>query len=173
MWELYAFWAFVPPAVAAYAAPAPGPALNVSLIAFAVIAAGAVGCILGGYLSLRRGSTRVAFAQLVLSGLCCLISPLLFYASLPLFLAFLLFWGVVVVGDSPQFSALNARYAPADQVGSALTIANCLGFGISVISIQLLNQAAGAVPAQYLFLLLIPGPVLGLLALRPLLSEAR
>jgi MFS family permease len=173
MWELYAFWAFVPPAVVAFAAQAQASTVNVSLIAFAVIAAGAVGCIWGGYLSLRRGSARVAFAQLALSGLCCLISPLLFYASLPLFIAFLVFWGVVVVGDSPQFSALNARYAPADQIGSALTIANCLGFGISVISIQLLNHAAGALPAQYLFLLLIPGPILGLLALRPLLSETR
>jgi MFS family permease len=173
MWELYAFWAFVPPAVAAYAAQSQGPTLNVSLVAFAVIAAGAVGCVWGGYLSLRRGSAPVAFAQLAASGMCCLLSPLLFYASLPLFIAFLIFWGIVVVGDSPQFSALNARYAPADQVGSALTIANCLGFAISIVSIQLLNHAAGAVPAQYLFLLLIPGPILGLLALRRLLSETR
>ncbi len=78
-----------------------------------------------------------------------------------------------MVGDSPQFSALNARYAPAEQVGSALTIANCIGFGISIVSIQLLNQVASVIPAQYLFLLLVPGPVVGLLALRPLLPGER
>lgn len=169
MWELYAFWAFVPPLLAAYIAGGGQLGLNTSLIAFAVIAAGAVGCVFGGLLSLRTGSARVAFAQLTASGLCCLLSPLAFLATPVLLIAFLLFWGVVVVGDSPQFSALNARYAPSDQVGSALTIANSIGFGISIVSIQVLNQAAAALPAQYLFLLLIPGPVFGLLALRPLL----
>jgi MFS family permease len=172
MWELYAFWAFVPPLLAAYAAGGGQLGLNGSLIAFAVIAAGAVGCVFGGLMSLRIGSSSVAFAQLSASGLCCITSPLAFFAAPAIFIAFLLFWGVVVVGDSPQFSALNARYAPSDQVGSALTIANSIGFGISIVSIQLLNQAATAIPAQYLFLLLIPGPIFGLLALRPLLPRS-
>jgi len=134
-----------------------------------VIAAGAIGCVGGGLVSLRTGSARVAFAQLACSGICCLVSPVLFHAPTPVFVAFLLFWGMVVVGDSPQFSALNARYAPRELVGSALTVANCIGFAITIPAIQLLNTALPALGPQYLFLLLVPGPVLGLLALRPLL----
>jgi hypothetical protein len=117
----------------------------------------------------RLGSARVGFAQLAASGLCCLLSPLMFALPPALFVAALLLWGVVVVGDSAQFSALNAQHAPSDQVGSALTIVNCIGFAISIVSIQLLNYAAGAMPMHYLFLLLAPGPLLGLWALRPLL----
>jgi predicted MFS family arabinose efflux permease len=169
MWELYAFWAFVPPALAAYAARSPAAGFDIPLLSFAVIAAGAIGSIAGGYAALRLGSARVGFAQLMASGLCCLLSPVLFELPPAIFLPVLLFWGAVVVGDSAQFSALNARYAPPDQVGSALTIANCIGFGISIVSIQLLNRAAGSLPAQYLFLLLVPGPLLGLWSLRPLL----
>ena len=113
----------------------------------------------------------MAFAQLAASGVCCLASPLLFFAPMPVFLAFLLFWGVVVVGDSPQFSALNANSAPRERVGSALTIANCIGFGITIFSIELLNAASQRLAPQWLFLLLAPGPALGLLALRPLLRR--
>jgi predicted MFS family arabinose efflux permease len=171
MWELYAFWAFVPPALAAYAAQSPGAHFDISLLSFAIIAAGAIGSVAGGYLALRQGSARVGFVQLAASGLCCLLSPFLVALPPALFVSVLLFWGVVVVGDSAQFSALNARHAPATQVGSALTIANCIGFAISIVSIQLLNHAAPAMPAQYLFLLLVPGPLLGLLSLRPLLTE--
>lgn len=171
MWELYAVWAFVPPLVAAHAARSDGPVVDISLMAFAVIAAGTIGSVVGGNLSLRFGSARVARMQLAASGLCCLLTPLLFYAGPLLFLPFLLFWGIVVVGDSPQFSALNAHYAPADQVGSALTIVNSIGFAISVVSIQLLNMAASAMPTHTLFLLLVPGPIFGLWALRPLLSK--
>jgi len=87
------------------------------------------------------------------------------------FLAFLLAWGIVVVGDSPQFSALNAENAPRALVGSALTIANCIGFAITIGSIELLNAAAGTVGAQWLFVLLAPGPILGLVALLPLLRR--
>jgi MFS family permease len=168
MWELYAFWAFLPLVIAAHAA-----GLAMSLWTFGVIAVGALGCIAGGLVSLSRGSARVAFAQLSASGICCLLSPLLFHAPTPLFLAFLLFWGVVVAGDSPQFSALNAAYAPRELVGSALTIANCIGFAITIGSIELLNAAAGALGAQWLYLLLAPGPLFGLAALLPLLRAAR
>ena len=75
----------------------------------------------------------------------------------------------IVVGDSPQFSALNARYAPRQLVGSALTIGNCIGFSITIASIQLLNALAASVSPAWLFVALAPGPVFGLIALRPLL----
>jgi hypothetical protein len=110
--------------------------------------------------------------QLAASGACCVLSPLAFGAPTPVFLAFLVFWGVVVVGDSPQFSALNARYAPRELVGSALTIGNCIGFSITIASIQLLNVLATTASPAWLFVALAPGPVLGLIALRPLLADA-
>jgi hypothetical protein len=109
--------------------------------------------------------------QLSASGLCCLASPLAFVAPLPLFLAFLLFWGLVVAGDSPQFSALNARFAPPTLVGSALTIANCIGFSITIVSIALLAWLIEAVGPQYVFVMLAPGPVLGLAALKRLVAR--
>jgi MFS family permease len=171
MWELYAFWAFVPVAVAAHVALRSDPGLNVPFWSFAVIAAGFVGCAAGGLASLRAGSARVAFAQLAASGACCVLSPLVFAAPTPLFLAFMVFWGIVVVGDSPQFSALNARYAPRELVGSALTIGNCIGFSITIASIQLLNALATTVGPAWLFVALVPGPVLGLVALWPLLAN--
>jgi MFS family permease len=168
MWELYTFWAFVPLVLAAHAA-ASAQRLNIPLWAFAVIAVGFLGCAGGGLVSLRSGSARVAFAQLACSGVCCAVSPLLFHAPTPAFLAFLLFWGVVVVGDSPQFSALNAQNAPRELVGSALTIGNCIGFSITIVSLQLANALASVTGPAYLFLLLTPGPILGLIALAPLL----
>jgi MFS family permease len=169
MWELYAFWAFVPFILAAHAAHSGSAELAVPLWSFAVIAAGALGCAAGGWVSLRSGSAPVAFAQLSASGMCCLLSPLAFHAPTALFLAFLLFWGVVVVGDSPQFSALNARNAPRELVGSALTIANCIGFAITIASIELLNAAAAWLDPAWLFVALVPGPIAGLCALISLL----
>ncbi|HKX37884.1 MAG TPA: MFS transporter [Burkholderiales bacterium] len=163
MWELYAFWAFVPFVLAAYGVE------EVALWSFAIIAAGALGSAAGGMVSLRRGSAPVAFAQLAASAACCLLSPLFFHAPGAVYLAFLLFWGVVVAGDSPQFSALNAQSAPRHLVGSALTIANCIGFAITIFSIQLLNSAAERLPPAWLFVLLVPGPLLGLLSMKPLL----
>jgi MFS family permease len=165
MWELYAFYAFLPVLLAAHFG---SQGASMSLWSFAAIASGLFGCVVGGYFSRSLGSARVARAQLAASGLCCLLSPLAFLAPSPVFLAFLLFWGVVVVGDSPQFSTLNARFAPAGLVGSALTIANCIGFSITIASIALLSFLIGVIGPQYVFLMLVPGPLLGLMALRRL-----
>jgi hypothetical protein len=110
----------------------------------------------------------VASAQLAASGLCCLASPVLLVAPSPVALAFLVFWGVVVSGDSPQFSALNAANAPREWVGSALTIVNCIGFAITIASLQLLGALAEHLPVEWLFVWLVLGPLAGLWAMRTL-----
>lgn len=171
MWEVYAFWAFVPAFLSAYSAAHPDAGVNVPLATFFVIGAGAVGCIGGGLLSLRFGSGRVAFVQLAGSFICCLLSPLAVAWPFPVIATFLVAWGILVAGDSPQFSALNARHAPRHRVGSALTIVNCIGFAITIVSIQLLSWALEAKGAHALFLLLAPGPALGLVALWRLASH--
>ena len=141
-----------------------------SLWSFLAIASGFVGSAVGGFVSARLGSARVAAVQLAISGTCCLLSPLLFNSSTPVFLSFLLLWGITVVGDSPQFSALNAENAPREYVGSALTIVNSIGFLITIFSIQLAGAMLAHIGAQYIFLLLLPGPIIGLWMLRPLLA---
>jgi len=83
----------------------------------------------------------------------------------------LIFWGIVVVGDSPQFSTLVAHTAPKELVGSALTIVNCIGFFITIISIQLITSLIPVIPSDYLFLFLAIGPLIGLGSLRPLVQK--
>jgi predicted MFS family arabinose efflux permease len=164
MWELYTVWAFVPVVLAAHASRS-SIEINVSLWSFVVIGAGALGCALGGVASNRFGSARVAAYQLAASGLCCLLSPLLYGMPVWVFLAFLAFWGVVIVGDSPQYSALTAVTAPPQLVGSALTLVTSIGFLLTIPSIQLINWLFQIMPEQYVFLALVPGPILGLIAL--------
>lgn len=169
MWELYALWAFLPLLIRAYADSAGLSELNVSLITFSAIAVGALGCVVGGELVARYGSARIAFVQLMVSCLACLLVPVVFHASPWIFLAFLAVWGIAVVGDSPQFSSLVGANAPRELVGTALTIVNCIGFAITVLSIHFLAFLSDHVPVEYLLVVLAVGPLLGLIATRPLL----
>ena len=164
-------WAFIPIWLLTYAEHW-NYEFNVSLWSFICIAVGFIGCALGGVISDRIGSAKVAVSQLWVSGTCCVLSPLLYYAEPWLFFTFLMIWGVTVIGDSPQFSALNAQNAPRESVGSALTIANCIGFLITIFSIQLVTLALSFIPTAFIFWLLIPGPVFGLLAMRSLPNES-
>lgn len=171
MWELYTLWAFIPLFLLGYATQSNQP-INISLWAFIVIAVGFIGCAAGGLMSGKLGSARVASIQLLISGACCALSPLLFQAEWPVFILFMLVWGMTVIGDSPQFSTLNAQNAPRQYVGSALTIVNSIGFLITVVSIQLTSSLVPVVGVQYVFWLLIPGPLLGLFALQSIQKDA-
>jgi MFS family permease len=164
MWELYTMWVLVPAILATRLAL--GPAL--SWAAFSVLAVGAIGCVGGGWWARHTGSARVAAWQLGLSGLCCLLSPWLLVAPDLIFALWLLLWGITVAGDSPQFSALTASNAPPQAVGSVLTLVNSIGFSISIVSIQLFVWLAESVPLAALLPWLGLGPLLGVLALRPL-----
>src|SRR6266478_5271771 len=139
MWELYTFWGFVPIILALYVART-GHALNIPLLSFLIIASGSLSCIAGGYLSEKWGSARVATLSLVISGFCCVLSPLFFYLSPPLFISLLTIWGLSVIPDSPQFSTLVAQYAPDHLRGTALTIYNSIGFLIATVSLFVIDH---------------------------------
>jgi DHA1 family inner membrane transport protein len=164
MWELYTLWVLMP---AILATRLQGTAL--SWVTFAVLGVGGtIGCVGGGALAPRLGSARVAGIQLAASGLCGLLAPWLMQAPDAVFYAWLAVWGTTVSGDSPQFSALTARNAPPQAVGSVLTLANSIGFAISIASILLFVQLSTAVPLGWLLPGLAIGPALGLWALAPL-----
>lgn len=166
MWELYAFWAFVPLMLATYVAQFPHTELNVPVTSFVIIGLGGLACVFGGYLSERLGTKQTAAGALFLSGLCCILSPLIFnLPSTEVFVGFLIFWGIVVIADSPLFSTLVAKHAVSESKGTALTIVNCIGFSITIVSIQLLTALMTWMAPTYIFLLLAPGPIVGLIGL--------
>lgn len=167
MWELYAFYAFVPIMLKKYSIEHPQVIFNIPVLSFLIIGIGALGCVLGGYLSQTAGTKRTAFIALLLSCGCCLISPLLFASEFEsLFIGFLIFWGMVVIADSPLLSTLVAQNAVAEIKGTALTIVNCIGFAITIISIQLITGMIALTDSNGIYTILAIGPILGLIALR-------
>ena len=174
MWELYTFWGFVPLIIELYGRKH-GLSLNISLLSFCIIGCGSISCIAGGYLSQHWGSAKVATMALVISGLCCFLSPAFFQLPLWPFIALLFVWGLAVIPDSPQFSTLVAQYAPEELRGTALTIYNSIGFSIATISLIVVDRifhSTGSLGEQNTFLLLGLGAVVGLPSMMGLIRSA-
>lgn len=173
MWELYALWAFVPVILKTYLSYFPETQLDVSFWSFVIIGVGGISCVIGGYLSLAFGTKKIAMLSILFSGICCLLSPLLFQIESVFFLIpFLIFWGMVVIADSPLFSTLVAQNAWAENKGTALTIVNCIGFAITIVSIQLLGVLQEIGNPIYIYLILSAGPIFGLYSLLKQRSQA-
>jgi predicted MFS family arabinose efflux permease len=167
MWELYTFYVLLPLVLGTRLAGA-----SISAASFGVIAGGFAGCVVGGLMVRRHGPARVAAVQLAASGACGLASPWMLQAPMPVFMAWLAVWGITIVGDSPQLSTLTAQNAPPALVGSVLTFANCIGFAITVGSIELFSRAAPSVRLEALLPWLALGPTFGLYMLRSLWRPA-
>ena len=170
MWELYAFWVAVPTLVGKCALGRMLSPAGIWMTCFCVMAMGAVGCLAGGFMSRRFGSPRVAAAALALSGLCCAAFALTWRDVGPWWLlGLLLLWGAAVVADSPQFSAVAAATCPPDLLGSALALQNSIGFALTVVAIPAFGSSLLRYGLDATWLLL-PGPILGLVAFLPVLQ---
>lgn len=167
MWELYAVWAWIPAFAAAWlTAAGHTPGRTGALVAFIAIGSGAAGCVIAGLWADRWGKARIAGGALVVSGVCCVAAGALFGGPQWLLIGLAVVWGFAVVADSAQFSALVTEHTPRTHVGTALTLQTCTGFLLTMVSLQLLPLVAGTYGWQWVFVLLVPGPVLGALAMR-------
>jgi len=170
MFELYSFWAWIPAFLAASAAASrrpPGPNA-LALTTFLVIAFGALGCVWGGVAADRRGRERVITIALAASGSCALLAGVFFGLDLRLTAIMAALWSFFVIADSAQFSALVTEAVPPHAVGTALTTQTCLGFLLTLISIQLVPPVVERAGWGMAFGMLALGPVLGILAIRTL-----
>lgn len=175
MFELYAFWTWIPVFLAASAAATtagsrPSGRL-VSLIAFGTIAVGGAGCVWGGLTADRLGRERLVTIALAASGSCCILVGFLFGASMWLLAPLALVWGFFVVADSAQFSALVTESVPAHAVGTALTIQTSIGFLLTMLPMQLVPALARDSGWRWSFGILALGPAAGIWAVRRLVRS--
>lgn len=173
MWELYAMWTWIAVlATASFTASGLADAAATgSIAAFAAIGSGTAGCVLAGWLADRFGRAEIAMAAMAVSAACAALTVVVFGASPIWFFALAVVWGFAVVADSAQFSALVSEYSPREHVGTALTLQTCLGFLLTMVTIDALPRLAAAVGWRWAALLLVPGPVLGIWAMRGFLRH--
>lgn len=166
MWELYALWSWLAAFfVAARADSRPGPAQTGVVTFLAIGVAGLLGAVAAGRLADRLGRTTITSAAMLLSAACCLASPLIYGAALPVLVAVLLIWGAAVIADSAQFSAAVTELAEPRYAGSVLALQLALGFTLTIASIRLVPLAVGVAGWRYALLPLAIGPLLGTVAM--------
>ena len=162
MWELYAMWTWLPAFVAASLVVTGDPPRWAAAIAWASIAAGAVGSVVGGRVADRWGRDRWVNLCMAVSGACCLAIGLAYGGPPTVLLGIGLVWGFFVVADSAQFSAMVTEVAPEGTVGTALTLQTSLGFLLTLITIQGVPEIAEAWGWRWAFPVLALGPAAGI-----------
>jgi MFS family permease len=165
MWELYAMWTLV----AVFFYDKLQSTSSSGVIAFLVIASGALGSVMAGTWADRFGRERVTIYAMVVSGACSLLMGWLFSAPLALVVAVALIWGFSIVCDSAQFSAIVTEVAPRHAVGTALTLQTSLGFLLTAFTIWFAIRLHAVFDWRAAFSMLAIGPVLGILSMLQLL----
>jgi MFS family permease len=167
MWELYGMWIWVPVMIRASLALNGADPKLAEVGSFLVIGSGAVGCVIAGLMADRVGRTTVTSWAMAISGTCCLVIGLLYGGNPVLLLLVATIWGATVVADSAQFSSCVTELGDPQYIGTALTIQMCIGFLLTTLSIELVPKVGDW---RYAFMILAPGPFLGVLAMLRLRS---
>ena len=171
MWELYAMWAWIAAATAAsYSVQLSGEdAERLSRItAFVAIGAGAFACAFAGKLADRIGRAEVTIIAMILSGASAIATAATFGGAPWITFVIVVIWGITIIPDSAQFSAIVADASPPEHAGSLMTFQIALGFALTFFTVQatpLLSEMFGW-PVVLAGLAL--GPVFGITAMAKL-----
>jgi len=173
MWELYAFWVWIPKflqAVHSNTNPGMDVIIFFSLVTFLIYISGALGNIIGGKIADNIGRTKFNILMSAISGACSLIIGF-FLQNLVLALVIAVIWGLTVVPDSPQYSAMISELSDPAYIGTTLAVQTAIGFAISNITIWLLPIIVELIGWTFGFTFLVLGPIFGILSLIKLRKE--
>ena len=171
MWELYAMWAWVGTAATlSYAMRLDQPAAESlgKLSAFLAIGLGAFICVPAGWIADRVGKANVTIVAMLASGSAALLTALTFGGPVWLTFVLVIVWGLAVIPDSAQFSAIVADSAPPHLAGSLLTFQTAIGFALTIVTVQVTPLAAGFFGWPAVLAAMAIGPALGVFAMLPL-----
>lgn len=171
MWELFAMYAWILVFfIELFSVHNVGTDSLAAYATFIIFASGGIGSWIGGIMADRWGRTNTTILMMAVSGTCAILVGLLLNSNLYLTLLIAFIWGITVVGDSAQFSTMVTETADQSYVGTALTIQLASGFAITVITIWLIPILQELVSWRWAFAFLVPGPLIGILAMLRLKS---
>ena len=180
MWELYSMWGWLAVLLAAANAHVPRSALEA--VSFFAISLGFCGCLWAGIAADRlpvtrsndaptdlkasrvRSRSRVTIIAMAVSCACCLLAAWAFHHFV-LLVAITLVWGVAVIADSAQFSAIVSEVADQRYVGTALTFQTALGFLLTTLSLKTMAVIGTNYGWRLATASLAIGPALGIVAM--------
>ncbi len=82
-----------------------------------------------------------------------------------LLLAVATVWGIAVIADSAQFSAIISEAAEKSYIGTALTLQTALGFLLTAFAIRAMAAIAGHYGWRWALASMSIGPLLGIWAM--------
>jgi MFS family permease len=177
MWELYSMWGWI---AVIFAAAAGWPRIQFESAAALAIGIGAIGCVWAGLASDRMQDSadsarvaqraRVTIIAMAVSAACCLLAALVFHRPW-LLVVVTLVWGIAVIADSAQFSAIISEVSDKSYVGTALTLQTALGFLLTAIAIRAMAFIANGYGWRWALASMGIGPILGIWAMSGLLGH--
>lgn len=171
MWELYAMWAWIAPAAAASYMLQTDEATAIELskmTAFVAIASGAILCPFAGRIADRLGKAELTILAMLVSGASALMAAFVFGGPILLVAAVFTLWGLSVIPDSAQFSALVADLSPPEIAGSLMSLQTALGFALTILTVQLTPIIVERFGWPVLFCILAMGPIAGIISMSKL-----
>ena len=185
MWELYSWWAWISVIFAGSAAitaktsgTPPLPPATIEAFSFVGMAMGGVGSLLAGRSSDRspsdavgriRQRSRVTIVCMALSGLSCMLTAI-FYRNVYAVAAIAILWGLTILADSAQFSAIVSEVGDPRYMGTALTMQTAIGFLLTVISIRVTAYIGQHYGWDWAAASLAIGPAVGIIAMLRLMA---